>query len=189
MKEILKNILREESVQYITGHYPNIRLLASASEKELQQIPYVGPGKAKELKAIFDISKSLLEPDTDVQHIKSPDDAYKLLKIMSTYEEERMCIILLDTKNKVIDQLCISKGSLNSSIVHPREIYSPAIRNKAAGIILAHNHPSQDKQESSEDVETTIRIRDAGNIIGIKLFDSIIITNNGYTSLKEKGVI
>ena len=189
MKEILKNILREESVDYITGHYPNIRLLISASEKELQQIPYVGPGKAKELKAIFDISKSLLEPDTDVQHIKSPEDAYKLLKIMSTYEEERMCVILLDTKNKIIDQLCISKGCLNSSIVHPREIYAPAIRNKASAIIICHNHPSQEKQESVEDVETSIRVRDAGNILGIKMLDSIIITNNGFTSLKEKGVI
>lgn len=189
MKELLKNILREESVSYITEHYPSIRLLANATEKELQQIPYIGEAKAKEIRAIFDLSKSLLQPEVQLEVIKSPQDVYDLMKIMALYEEERVCCLLLDTKNKVIDQVLISKGSLNSSIIHPREVFTSAIRNKASGIILVHNHPSNEKQESTEDVETTKRIKIAGDIIGIKLLDHIIITNNGYTSLKEKGII
>lgn len=189
MKELLKNILREESVKYITEHYPSLRLLANASEQELQQIPSVGPTKARELKAIFNISKSLLQPEVELQVIKSPQDVYDLMKIMSTYEEERACCILLNTKNKVIDQVLISKGSLNSSIIHPREVYTAAIREKASGIVLVHNHPSNDPTPSTEDIETTKRLKSAGDIIGIKLLDHIIITNNGYTSLKEKGVI
>ncbi len=189
MKGILKNILREESVSYINEHYPNIRLLANASERELQHIPYVGEAKAKELKAIFDISKILLEPETNVQRIKSPQDVYELMKIMSTFEEESICCILLDTKNKIIDQLRISKGSLNSSILHPREVYAPAIRMRASALILVHNHPSNDTSPSTEDIDTTKRIQSAGEIIGIKLLDHVIITNNGYTSLKEKGLI
>lgn len=189
MKELLKNILREESVEYITEHYPSLRLLANASEKELQQIPFVGEAKARELKAIFDISKSLLQSDKEVKIIKSPQDVYNLVKIMALYEEERVCCILLDTKNKVIEQLLISKGSLNSSILHPREVFTQAIRMKAASIILCHNHPSQDGQESIEDIETTKRLQSAGEIIGIKLLDHLIITNKGFTSLKEKGVL
>ncbi len=189
MKELLKHILREESIEYIAQHYPSIRSLSNASERELQQIPYIGEATAREIKAIFDISKLLIEPATDIQYIRSPEDAYNLLRIMATYEEERVCCILLDTKNKVIDQVLISKGSLNSSIIHPREVFTPAIRMKAAAIILCHNHPSQDKQESNEDIETTRRLLAASDIIGIKLLDHLIITNNGFTSLKEKGVI
>jgi DNA repair protein RadC len=189
MKELLKQILREESVEYITEHYPSFRLLANASERELKQIPFVGEVKARELKTIFDISKSLLQPETELQIIKAPQDVYDLMKIMALYEEERVCCILLDTKNKVIDQVLISKGSLNSSIIHPREVFTPAIRNKASAIILVHNHPSQENQESREDIEVTKRIKDAGEIIGIKLLDHIIVVNTGYTSLKEKGVI
>lgn len=189
MKDLLKHILKEESINYIVEHYPSIQLLSNASEKELKHIPYVGEAKAKELKAIFDISKSLLHPDEDIQYIKTPGDAYELLKIMSTYEEERFCCILLNTKNKVIDQLCVSKGSLSSSIVHPREVFTQAIRLKANSIILAHNHPSNDPTPSSEDIETTKRLRDAGDIVGIKVLDHLIITANSYVSLKEKGVL
>lgn len=189
MKELLKHILREESIDYIAHNYPNIRILSNVSERELQLIPYVGEAKAKEIKAIFDISKSLLAPDTDIYHIKTPSDAYNLLKVMAMYEEERVCCILLDTKNKVIDQVLVSKGSLNSSVIHPREVFAPAIRMKAASIILCYNHPSQDGQESNEDIETTRRIKNAGDIIEITLLDHLIITRNGYTSLKEKGVL
>lgn len=189
MKELLNNILREESVEYITEHYPNLRLLANASEEELKQIPFVGEAKARELKTIIDISKSLLVPEKNSRCIKSPADVYDLMKIMSLYEEERFCVILLDIKNKVIDQLCVSKGSLTASIVHPREAFAPAIRMKAAAIIFVHNHPSNDPEPSSEDIQTTERLVKAGEILGIKVLDHIIIANSGYQSLKEKGVI
>ena len=189
MKELLRNILREESVEYITEHYPSLRLLVNATEKELQQIPSIGPVKAKEIKTIFDISKSLLQPEVEARVMNSPHDVFELMKIMTLYEEERICCILLDTKNKVIDQVLISKGSLNSTIIHPREVFTPAIRMKASGIILVHNHPSQNSTESQEDIDATKRMKEAGNIIGIRLLDHVIITNTGYTSLKEKGYI
>lgn len=122
--------------------------------------------------------------------ISSPKDISSLLiNEMSNLNQEVLKLIVLNTKNAILKTKDIFKGSLNSSIVHPREIYQEAIRASGASIIICHNHPSGDPTPSKEDINITLRIKECGKIIGIELIDHIIIGNTNYISLKEKGII
>jgi DNA repair protein RadC len=123
--------------------------------------------------------------------IQSPNDIFNIAQNViyaNEYAEENLWLITLDTKNNITGIFTVSTGSLNSSIVHPREIFKRAVLQNAASIIICHNHPSGDPTPSQEDINTTKRIYDAGKILGIELLDHVIIGDNKYTSLKEKGV-
>lgn len=128
----------------------------------------------------------------DVQKkIQSPNDIFNIAQNVirgNEYAEENLWLITLDIKNSITGIFTVSTGSLNSSIVHPREIFKRAVLQNAASIIICHNHPSGDPAPSQEDIDTTKRIYDAGKILGIELLDHVIIGDNKYTSLKEKGV-
>jgi len=120
--------------------------------------------------------------------IKTPDDVYKLMRRrMNGFDREHFYSLLLNTKNVVITIELISIGSLNASIVHPREILKPAIANSAASIVLVHNHPTGDPAPSREDVEFTRRFAKCGELIGIQLLDHVIIGSESFASLKERG--
>ena len=124
--------------------------------------------------------------------IKSPADVAKLAReVLGMHEmaEENFIILCLNTKNKIVGVHTISIGSLNASIVHPREVFKAALLNNAASIILAHNHPSGDPEPSRDDIETTHRLDNAGNILGINVLDHIIIGDGRYISLKEQGMM
>jgi DNA repair protein RadC len=97
--------------------------------------------------------------------------------------------LLLDGKNRVVREVQVSEGSLNQSIVHPREVFNPAVRNSAAAIILVHNHPTGDPAPSREDMELTRRLKEAGDLMGIRLLDHIIIGDGSYVSLADKGMM
>ena len=130
--------------------------------------------------------KSML---VDNKNIGSPKDVYKIVsEYLDGVDREHLVLLTLDTKNKItsINTICI--GSLNASVVHPREVFKPAILSNAASIILAHNHPSGDTTPSKEDISITRRIKDGGDLLGIKLLDHLIIGDD-YTSLKEKGIV
>lgn len=137
----------------------------------------------KEKSAKYDVSK----------FIKTPADASELFNEVFEVEnecEEVLLIATLDIKNKVTGVFEVSRGSLNSSIVHPREIFKRAIVNNAASIIVCHNHPSGDPTPSQEDINVTRRLAEAGKIIGIDIIDHVIIGENSrYISLKEKNVL
>lgn len=123
--------------------------------------------------------------------IQSPNDIFNIAQNVircNEYAEENLWLITLDTKNNITGIFTVSTGSLNSSIVHPREIFKRAVLQNAASIIICHNHPSGDPAPSQEDINITKRIYDAGKILGIELLDHVIIGDNEYTSLKEKGV-
>lgn len=131
-----------------------------------------------------------LRTNIDKISIKTPKDiSIMLINEMSSLNQEVLKLIVLNTKNKIIKVRDIFKGSLNSSIVHPREIYSEAIKSGGASIIICHNHPSGDPSPSKEDINITLRIKECGKIIGIELLDHIIIGDMKYISLKEKGII
>ena len=122
--------------------------------------------------------------------VKSPEDAYNLLKpLMIDADREQFIVVCLDTKNQPTAINVCHVGSLNSSIVHPREVMKAAILSSSASIIVAHNHPSQDPTPSREDVEVTKRLADAGNLLGIELLDHLVICEEKFVSLKEKGHI
>jgi len=128
----------------------------------------------------------------EVPVIKSPAEVYQAAKqLLALHEkpEERFCILCLNTKNKIVGVHTISIGSLNASIVHPREVFKAAMLNNAAAIICIHNHPSGDPEPSREDIETTKRLVEAGKIIGIEVIDHVIIGEQEYISMKEEGLM
>ncbi|KMK77949.1 MULTISPECIES: RadC family protein [Bacillaceae] len=122
--------------------------------------------------------------------IRSPQDAYDLFKsFLEDKDREHFIVVSLDTKNQPVSINICHIGSLNASIVSPREVMKSAILSSAASIMVAHNHPSGETTESREDVEVTKRLAEAGKLMGIELLDHIIIGDGKYNSLKEKGVI
>lgn len=122
--------------------------------------------------------------------IRSPEDGYKLMKhFLGDLDREAFIVISLDTKNQPVSINICHVGSLNASIVHPREVMKSAILSNAASIMLGHNHPSGNSSPSKEDVEVTKRLAEAGKIVGIELLDHIIVGDDEYVSLKEKGYV
>lgn len=125
--------------------------------------------------------------------LNNPNDVAKLFK--EYYEEnfdmdkEHFSIIMVDTKNKMIGINLVSMGIINQSLIHPREVFRPAIIVSANAIFLCHNHPSGDPTPSKEDINTTKRLKEVGKILGIEILDHIILGDNRYTSLLEKGMI
>ncbi|PLR85734.1 RadC family protein [Bacillus sp. V33-4] len=122
--------------------------------------------------------------------VRSPEDGYQLMKLfLEDKDREHFIVASLDTKNQPVSVNVCHIGSLNASIVHPREIMKSAILSNAASIIVGHNHPSGLTEPSKEDIEVTKRLVEAGKLMGIELLDHIIVGDNRYTSLKEKGYI
>lgn len=126
----------------------------------------------------------------DIRKIASPKDCIELgKKFLDDADREQLIVCCVDTKNQPTAINIVSIGSLNSSIVHPREVFKPAILSNSASIMLFHNHPSGDPAPSRDDISITERIKESGRMLGIELIDHIIIGNDSYCSLKEKGII
>jgi DNA repair protein RadC len=123
--------------------------------------------------------------------ISSPSDAAKISRqFLESCDREQLIVICLDTKNQPTAINTVSVGSLNSSLVHPREVFKPAILSNSASVIIAHNHPSGDSTPSSQDIDITTRLKEAGKILGIDLIDHIIIgSSERYISIKEQGIL
>ena len=127
----------------------------------------------------------------DVRKIRSPADAVELgRRFLEEADREQLVVCCLDTKNQPQSVNVASVGSLNSSIVHPREVFKAAILSNAASILIFHNHPSGDPDPSNEDISITNRLKEAGKLMGIELLDHIVIGSEGrYCNLKEKGIL
>ncbi len=166
--------------------------LYDLSLEELRAAKGIGRVKAIQIKAVMEISKRVSSAFimNNRVAIKSPEDVSRLLMEELRYlKKEVFKIILLNTKNYIIKSVNVSMGSLNSSIVHPREVFSEAVKAGCSGLLLAHNHPSGDPEPSREDIETTQRLVNAGDILGIKVLDHVIIGDGRYISFKEKGLV
>lgn len=144
--------------------------------------------KACEIVACFELGKRLLQRKQAEIYLK-PKDVWDELKDLRSHKKEHFVIFYLDSRNQEIKREVISIGSLNTNLVHPREVFEPAVRNLAAQIILAHNHPSGDPEPSEDDLEITKKLVESGKILGIEVVDHIIVTKNGFLSFKEKGLI
>lgn len=163
--------------------------LNNLSIEQFMEVKGIGRVKAIQIKAALELSKRIATSDGMVRHIiKSANDVCNLMMEEVRYlKKEIFKAILLDTKNQVLKVVDVSIGSLNSSIVHPREVFSEAVKCGCNSIIFVHNHPSGDPTPSAEDLQTTQRLESAGNILGIKVLDHIIIGDGKYISFKEKG--
>lgn len=168
-----------------------ISYLSQVTAQELIKINGVGQCKAAQIVAAIELGKRISSSSADAKlKVDSPIVVVELLMEQMRYlKKEHFKVVLLDTKNQIISIEEISVGSLNASIVHPREVFNVAIRKSANSIILVHNHPSGDPTPSKEDIDITHRLVEAGDIIGIRVLDHIIIGDNKYVSLNEKNIM
>ena len=190
IKRILEDLLSEEAAEYLADQYPTMRLLANLTEAELKAIPGVTPAKARHLARALRIGRAMIDAESEPgKRINSPDVAMEYLSDLQLLETENFAALYLDCKNGLIKREVLSRGSLNSSVVHPREVLAPGVRLRAASVILAHNHPSGDPSPSREDVEVTRRLVEAGRILGIDIVDHLIIGSPGWISMKQQGLM
>jgi DNA repair protein RadC len=149
----------------------------------------VGRVKAAQLLAAFELGRRLLAPPLDEPRVSSPGEAYALVRDLKGARKEHLVALYLDAQNRLIARETVSIGSLNTTRTHPREVLQPAIVNSALAFILVHNHPSGSLDPSRDDVEFTRTIARAGELMGISLYDHLIVSRRGFVSLKEKGLL
>ena len=166
-------------------------LLKDATLDEMTAIKGIGTAKAIQVLAAIELGRRVSNLNYDDRYvIRSPEDGAKyVMNDMRFLTQEHFVTLYLNTKNQVMNKKTVFIGSLNASIVHPREVYKEALRRSAASIICIHNHPSGDPSPSREDIEVTKRLNECGRILGIDLLDHLIIGENKFVSLKEKGYL
>ena len=162
--------------------------LAHAHIGDLQNTFGIGSAKACEIIACFELGRRLLQNKKSAL-ILSPRDVWQELKDIRGSKKEHFVVFFLDTRNQEIRREIISVGTLNANLVHPREVFEPAIQHTASHIIIAHNHPSGNTEPSQEDINITTRLQEAGKVLGIEILDHIIVSGSGYMSFKEKQLL
>ena len=190
---LLRTGTKQESVlvlaNRILSSFDKIQDLKDATIEEMILVKGVGKAKAVQLLAAAEIGKRMYRKHSEGRYtIRSPEDAAAyLMTDMASLNQEHFVVLFLNVKNEVLHKQTIFIGSLNSSIVHPREIFREAVKRSAASIIVSHNHPSGNPSPSPEDIEVTKRLIEAGSIMGIEVLDHVIIGDHQFLSLKEKG--
>jgi DNA repair protein RadC len=177
--------------QEVLKRFGNLMAVSTATLEELSEIKGIGLAKATQIKAAFELGRRQ-DVEEDLSHHSITDPAILVKAIRKGLRDktrEHFKLVLLNTRNKIIGISTISVGTLNASLVHPREVFKDAVSHSAASIILAHNHPSDDPEPSDDDLSLTRRLADAGRLMGIEVLDHIIITRNGYTSFKQRGIL
>lgn len=158
------------------------------SIEKLKEIKGLGNTKASEIIAVVELGRRLLQEKKPVKLV-SPLSVYESLQHYAANKKEHFIVLYLDTRGQEIGREIISVGTLNASIVHPREVFEPAIRYLANSVIVVHNHPSGDPTPSREDILVTKQLKDAGEILDIAVLDHLIITHSGYMSFKEQQLL
>ncbi|MFQ5890792.1 MAG: DNA repair protein RadC [Gemmatimonadota bacterium] len=169
----------------------SLRRIGNAEPDELEVCPGIGPARAATITAAFELGRRLsAEPARMRRRVHGPRDVFlRLGPRLRDRAQEEFWVLYLDTQNRVLNERCLTVGLLNSSLVHPREVFSPAISRAAASLILAHNHPSGDPEPSPEDIEVTHQLVESGRLLGIPVRDHIVLGDGGFVSLLERGLI
>ncbi len=157
---------------------------------ELRNISGIGPAKTCELLVSIELGKRLFQnKKVAISQILNPKDVFDSLKDINQSKKEHFVVFFLDSRNQQIHREIISVGTINASLVHPREVFEPAVRHLSVQVILAHNHPSGDLEPSEEDLIVNKRLIEAGKLLGIEVLDHIIVTKDSFMSFKEKGLL
>lgn len=155
---------------------------SSISYEELSNIQGMGPAKTSEIIALFELGRRYLMP-ADRPKIESTECAVAQLDYIRHRKQECFVVLTLDGANRLIDNAIVFQGTLNQSLVHPREIFAKAIEDRAAKIIVAHNHPSGSLEPSDDDIRITEKLKQAGKLMGVEVLEHIIVSKNGYRSI------
>ncbi len=195
-EELVSLVLdRDEPVQAIARLSDSLfsrlsgRMLTPVTAEELAAACQLPPESALRLAAAIELARRLIRADDGIGPIRSPRDACREVARIRGEEKEHFVALYLNSRNVVIHQETISVGSLNANIVHPREVFRPAIARAAAAVVLAHNHPSGEVAPSNEDMKLTARMVEAGRIIGIEVLDHIIVGAGGYMSFRSESYL
>jgi DNA repair protein RadC len=169
----------------------SLRRLAQRPRAELLQAEGIGPGKGGRLLAAFEIGARLArEGRPPVQRIREPEDVARLFQDrLRDLQVEEFHLLALDSQSQVLREVLVTRGLLNSSLVHPREVFRAAIAEAAAGIIVVHNHPSGDPTPSAEDRAVTRQLAEAGRLLDLPLYDHVIIAGDRFVSLATLGLL
>jgi DNA repair protein RadC len=192
---ILRTGMKNENIMSLSSRLltqsGGLNGLLGLTPEEIMLLKGIGKAKASQVIAIGELSKRFKTYKSGEEYkIHQPKDVADLvMEEMKNLKEEHLRVVMLNTKNVVIAIKDASIGSLNSSIVHPREVFTEAIKRSSASIVVCHNHPSGDPTPSSEDIQVTQRLKECGKLLGIDLLDHIVIGNGIYVSLKEKCIL
>lgn len=156
--------------------------------EDLCAIGGIGPGKASQIMACFEIGRRYFET-APASRVTKPEDILPLVAHLRDKRQEHFICITLNGAGEVLGNRVITVGLLNHSLVHPREVFADAITDRAASVICVHNHPSGSLEPSSQDIAITAQLKEAGSLIGIQLVDHVIVTKTGHLSLRERGLI
>jgi len=163
--------------------------LLECSLKELQEIKGIGPSKAMQILTMVEIQKRISQAQKPIKKISCAEDVFHLMhEELKDKKEEHFYVLMLNNQNNIIGKQEVSKGILDASIIHPREVFKPAIRNSAAKIILVHNHPSGNAFPSENDDEVYKNLIDAGSLMGIDIIDNVIISEKECWSLSKQQI-
>ena len=179
------------TAQRLLGRFGGLKGISGASLEELSQVRGIGLAKSAQIKAAVELANRVegYSEAGGKPVVKTPEDVAALVRArLKDKQKEYFLALLLDTRNQLIKVAEISVGSLDSSIVHPREVFKEAISASAASVIFVHNHPSGDTEASEDDIKLTKRLNEAGEIVGIDVLDHIIVGGKSYTSLKRDGL-
>lgn len=187
---IIQTPIALHTANHLLAKYDGILGLARASTQELLDTDGLGPAKVAQIQAAFELGRRLLiASPQDRTQIRSPADAASMLMVeMMNLAQEHFLVICLNTKSYIIETRTLYVGSLSTTVIRIGEVFEPAIKNHAAAIIIAHNHPSGDPTPSPEDVQITTMITQAGQLLDIQVLDHLIIGYQRYVSLKERGL-
>jgi DNA repair protein RadC len=179
-----------DQAQQLLARFDGLPGLVRASVTEITEVDGIGPANASRIKAALEFGRRLnLTAREDRPKVGSPSDlAVMLLPEMTHLEREHFVLVSLDTRNQVLDKRTLYVGSLNATHIRVAEVFQEPIRRNAAAIIVAHNHPSGDPSPSPDDVNVTRQIRAAGELLSIELLDHLVIGDQRYVSLRERGL-
>ncbi|MBN2423959.1 MAG: DNA repair protein RadC [Calditrichaceae bacterium] len=181
-----------ELAKKLMRRFGSLEKLSGASLEELQEVSGIGPAKAVTLLAAFQLYRNLQKEKAklEIKNFRNPAEVARVYQpVLGHKEQESFYVVLLNTAMNRIQDYEVTKGTLDSSLVHPREVFNKAIRSMAKGLIVLHNHPSGKLTPSEEDITITKRLVESGRILGIDVYDHIIITADGFYSFKENGLI
>ena len=180
-----------DQARRLLDKFHSLKGIDQASVGEITGVKGVGPAKAAQIKASLEIARRVgTQPWESGQPLRSSEDVFHHFRdVLAREKREFFYVVLLNNKNRKLRDVKISEGSLTASLVHPREVYNPVIRESAAAVIFVHNHPSGDPAPSSEDIEITRRLKEVGEVMGVRVLDHVVIGHDRYFSFSDKGML